>query len=111
MRDPVGGKIAGPEFARAWLAARHRTLHERERVGEKFDRTLMDVFYMLDDYVIDPSVRDPSDMADEELVGKMRGNYLFSLFLISGDAAGCGWLGRLGGRRDRLACGGWVIVS
>jgi hypothetical protein len=72
MRDLVGGKITGPEFARAWLTARRRALDEGERVGEKFDRALTDVFYMLDDYVIDPSLRGPSDMADEELVGKVR---------------------------------------
>jgi hypothetical protein len=71
MRDLVNGKIAGPDFARAWLAARRRALDGRERVGEEFDRILVGVFYLLDDYVIDPSLRGPSDMADEELVGKV----------------------------------------
>jgi hypothetical protein len=72
MRDLVSGKIAGPHFARSWLAARRRVLDAGERVREKFDRVLTDVFYLLDDYVIDPGLRDSSDMTDEELVARVR---------------------------------------
>jgi hypothetical protein len=72
MRDLVGGKITGPDFARAWLSARRRVLDEGERVREKFDRVLTDVFYVHDDYVIDPALRDASDMTEDDLVAKVQ---------------------------------------
>jgi Bacterial self-protective colicin-like immunity len=72
MRDLVGGKIAGPDFARAWLSARRCVLNAGERLRERFDRVLADVFYVLDDYVIDSALRDSNDMRDEELVAKVR---------------------------------------
>lgn len=72
MQDLVTGKISGPDFARSWLSARRRSLDEGERTRERFDRILTDVFYLLDDYVIDPSLRDEDDMTDEELGIKVR---------------------------------------
>lgn len=61
MRELADGKTAGPDFARSWLAARRRVLDGGERVREKFDRMLTEVFYLLDDYVIDPTLRDAGD--------------------------------------------------
>lgn len=72
MRELASGKIAGPDFARSWLAARRRVLDAGERVREKFNRMLTEVFYLLDDYVIDPALRDVDDMTDDELVVKVR---------------------------------------
>jgi hypothetical protein len=72
MHDLARGKIAGPDFARSWLSARRRVLDAGERVREKFDRVLTDVFYLLDDYVIDAALRDSGDMTDDELVAKVR---------------------------------------
>ncbi|WP_322751132.1 MULTISPECIES: colicin immunity domain-containing protein [unclassified Frankia] len=72
MHELIEAKMSGPEFAHAWLAARRHALDEKERVRERFDRILTDVFYLLDDYVIDPSIRDSDDMTDEELVGRVR---------------------------------------
>lgn len=72
MQDLTAGKISAPEFARSWLSARRRSLNEGERTRERFDRILTDVFYLLDDYVIDPSLRDQDDMTDEELSTKVR---------------------------------------
>lgn len=72
MRDLVDGKIAGPGFARAWLSARRRILDVGERVRERFDRVLTDVFYLLDNYVINPALRGSDDMTDEELIVKVR---------------------------------------
>lgn len=72
MRNLVSGKITGPDFARAWLSARRRALDAGERVRERFDRVLTDVFYLLDDYVIDPGLRDPGDITDEDLVARVR---------------------------------------
>src|SRR4051812_45877777 len=67
MRQLVTGQIVAPDFATAWLSARRRELNEGERVRERFDRILTDVFYLLDDYVMDPQLRGPDDMTDEQL--------------------------------------------
>jgi hypothetical protein len=73
MRQLVGARISAPDFANAWLAERRRVLARGERVRERFDRILTDVFYLLDDYVIDPTLRDQEDMTDEELVRRVQG--------------------------------------
>src|SRR3712207_8897826 len=49
-----------------------RVLDAGERVREEFDRVLTDIFYLLDDYVIDPDLRDSGDITDEELVARVR---------------------------------------
>jgi hypothetical protein len=72
MRDLVRGRISAPDFAKAWLAARRHVLNEGERVRENFERILTRVFYLLDDYVIDPALRDSEDMTDQELVAQVR---------------------------------------
>jgi Bacterial self-protective colicin-like immunity len=72
MGSVARGEIAGPDFARAWLAARRRALAGGERVREKFDHVLNQVFYMIEDYTIDPDLRDESDMSDGELVDRVR---------------------------------------
>jgi hypothetical protein len=84
MHELIGARISGPEFARAWLAARRRALDEKERVRERFDRILTDVFYLLDDYVIDPSLRDAGDMTDEDLIERVR-NALHDLSALDVD--------------------------
>jgi hypothetical protein len=72
MRDLTAGRIEAPDFARSWLSARRRSMDNRERVRERFDRIITDVFYVLDDYVIDPDLREQGDMDDEELTAKVR---------------------------------------
>jgi hypothetical protein len=72
IRDLADGNISAPDFARSWLSARRRSLNDGERVREQFDRILTDVFYLLDDYVIDPDLRGREDMTDEELSVKIR---------------------------------------
>ncbi|MFF2364401.1 colicin immunity domain-containing protein [Streptomyces sp. NPDC058122] len=67
MESLGAGRISAEEFARSWLAARRRALDLRERLREPFSRILDQVFYALDDYVIDPGLRDADDMTDEEL--------------------------------------------
>ncbi|GIF44484.1 self-protective colicin-like immunity protein [Actinoplanes xinjiangensis] len=67
MRRLVDGHLTGPDFARAWLAARRDLLHGGERVREPFERALSEVFYLLDDYPIDPALRSPGDTTDEQL--------------------------------------------
>jgi hypothetical protein len=68
MNELAAGRISCPDFARSWLAARRVVLDDGERVRESFDRILTEVFYLLDDYKIDPLLRGPGDMTDEELV-------------------------------------------
>ncbi|MEV8016794.1 colicin immunity domain-containing protein [Streptomyces sp. NPDC086554] len=65
--------ISGEDFATAWLDARRRALQLRERLREPFSRILDQVFYALDDYVIDPRLRDPDDMTNEQLRMIIRG--------------------------------------
>lgn len=71
MKALVAGEISAPDFAKLWLAARRRSLDEGERVRDKFERILTNVFYLLDDYAIDPSLRGPGDISDETLKNKV----------------------------------------
>jgi hypothetical protein len=71
MRELTDGRIAAPDFARGWLAARRGALDAGERVGDKLNRVLTDVFYLLDDFVIDPTLREPADMTDEALAAEI----------------------------------------
>lgn len=72
MRELVGEQISGPDFAKSWLGARRRVLAQGERVLESFERVLTDIFYILDDYVIDPKLRDSEDMTDAQLQDRVR---------------------------------------
>ncbi|WP_405915739.1 colicin immunity domain-containing protein [Streptomyces sp. NBC_00728] len=72
MESFAAGRISAEEFARSWLAARRRGLDLRERLREPFSRVLDQVFYALDDYVIDPGLRDADDMTNEELQAIVR---------------------------------------
>jgi hypothetical protein len=71
MEKLVAGEVSGPEFARAWLAARRQALDNAERVREPFERILYEVFYLLDDYVIDPDLRGPHDISDKSLTQRV----------------------------------------
>lgn len=68
MRDLVDGKVDAPSFAKEWFAARTRALDSGEKVREQFDCILLDLFYVLEDYVIDPELRRNGDLTDEQLV-------------------------------------------
>ncbi|SRR6266496_1325894 len=65
-------RLAPGAFAKDWLAARRRALGASERVRGELERALDQVFYALDDYVIDPGLRDSGDMSDEELTSRVR---------------------------------------
>jgi hypothetical protein len=67
MERLVAGRLPGPDFARAWLAARRDMMHGDERVREPFERILIEVFYLLDEYAIDPALHSPGDTTDEQL--------------------------------------------
>lgn len=72
MRKLVDGQLSAPEFAKAWLGARRKALEGGERVREPFGRVLLDVFYLLEDYAIDPTLREEGDMSDAELAERVR---------------------------------------
>ena len=72
MRRLAGRDVSAPAFATAWLSARRRALDDGDRLLAAFDRILTEVFYMLDDYVIDSSLRGPGDMTDDELTRRVR---------------------------------------
>ncbi|NBE54764.1 colicin immunity domain-containing protein [Streptomyces boluensis] len=59
--------ISAEDFARSWLAARREAMHRHERLRDPLSAILDQVFYALDEYVIDPGLRDADDMTDEQL--------------------------------------------
>ncbi|WP_225096182.1 colicin immunity domain-containing protein [Streptomyces sp. CoH27] len=67
MRSLASRSIDGPSFARRWLDERRRAMDAGERLGEAMENALDEVFYTLEDYSIDPDLRDPDDLTDEEL--------------------------------------------
>ncbi|MEU0463479.1 colicin immunity domain-containing protein [Amycolatopsis sp. NPDC006131] len=68
MESFAEGSIAAPDFARAWLTARRRRPRPEQLLDEPFERLLAEVFFLLEDYVIDPALRDPGDLTDEDLL-------------------------------------------
>ncbi len=72
MRSLTRGDMPAGAFAPAWLAARRRALIEGDRVPDAVDRVLTEVFYDLEDYAADPSLREPGDLSDGELTSRIR---------------------------------------
>lgn len=67
MRDLLDDAVDGPTYARGWLAERRSAMDAGERVSDTIATALDSVFYALEDYTIDPSLRDEDDLTDEEL--------------------------------------------
>ncbi|MGW2226351.1 colicin immunity domain-containing protein [Streptomyces formicae] len=72
MESFAADGISGEDFAEAWLDARRQSLRLGERLREPFSRILDQVFYALDDYVIDPGLRDADDLTNEQLQIEIR---------------------------------------
>ncbi|WP_079064231.1 colicin immunity domain-containing protein [Streptomyces sp. NRRL F-4489] len=72
MRAFVAGSLSAREFATGWLDARRRAMNEGDRVISPLAVALDEVFSALEDYSIDPVLRDPDDLTDEELVERVR---------------------------------------
>ncbi|MFE1787576.1 colicin immunity domain-containing protein [Streptomyces sp. NPDC059525] len=68
MSDLSHATISPQDFAKAWLDSRRAALRNGERIGEHLSRHLDEVFYTLDDYPIDPTLREPGDATDDELL-------------------------------------------
>jgi len=62
----IKGHIEAARFSREWLAARRMALDTGERLRDGFDNLMNEVFYTIDDYVIDPKLRDEGDMSEGE---------------------------------------------
>jgi hypothetical protein len=72
MRSLVAGEISAQSFAPAWLTGWRRERNGGERTRGALNDALHDIFVVLEDYAADPSLREPDDMTDEELVAKVR---------------------------------------
>lgn len=68
LQSFVNGEEGGPDFARGWLAGRRSSLGAGERLRAPLQRIFDDVFYVLEEYVIDPDLRDDDDMSDDALL-------------------------------------------
>ncbi|WP_051736037.1 hypothetical protein [Amycolatopsis rifamycinica] len=73
MASLVRGDLPGSEFARRWYAARRRADEHGERVRGTMGWVLGEVFFLLEDYPIDPAQREPGDVTDVELLVRVRG--------------------------------------
>ncbi|MGW2958252.1 colicin immunity domain-containing protein [Streptomyces sp. NPDC001220] len=67
MRALLEDAVDGPAYARQWLAERRNAMEAGERVSDAIAGALDEVFYALEDYTIDPSLRDDDDLTDGEL--------------------------------------------
>ncbi|MFB9687808.1 hypothetical protein [Amycolatopsis plumensis] len=52
--------------------ARRRADEGDERTGEAVGQALGEVFFLLEDYPIDPDLREPGDLTDAELLDGVR---------------------------------------
>ncbi len=72
LDELVTGARSAPEFAHDWWKARRTSQTNGERIqtplAELFDR----VFMILEDYAVDPDLREPGDLSDEDLRAAVR---------------------------------------
>ncbi|WP_245641253.1 colicin immunity domain-containing protein [Streptomyces megasporus] len=67
MHAFVAGDCTGAEFARGWLEARRLSQNNGERLRNPLATAFDRVFSLLEDYSIDPDLKDPEDLSDDEL--------------------------------------------
>lgn len=72
MESLVRGELSGSEFSRTWGAARQLSNARGERLQTPFYQALDHLFFVLEEYPIDPALRDPGDVTDEELLAEVR---------------------------------------
>ncbi|PZT72902.1 hypothetical protein DNK56_06095 [Streptomyces sp. AC1-42W] len=66
------GSISGADFAREWLDARRASQNNGERLRDPLLTAFDQIFSLLEDYSIDPALKDPDDLSDEELTDAVR---------------------------------------
>lgn len=72
VRDFTAGAIGGADFARGWLNARRAAQESGERLREPLLSAFQQVFLLLEDYSIDPALKGPTDLSDQELRDAVR---------------------------------------
>ncbi|WP_330239715.1 hypothetical protein [Streptomyces sp. NBC_00525] len=72
MQAFAAGSISGADFAREWLDARRASQNDGERLRDPLLAAFDQIFSLLEDYSIDPALKDPGDLSDEELVDAVR---------------------------------------
>lgn len=72
VRGFTAGAIGGADFARGWLNGRRAAQESGERLREPLLSAFQQVFLLLEDYSIDPALKDPADLSDEELRDAVR---------------------------------------
>lgn len=71
-RDFTAGAIGGADFARGWLKARRMAQESGERLRDPLLSAFEQVFFLLEDYSIDPALKDPTDLSVQELRDAVR---------------------------------------
>lgn len=72
MQAFTTGSIGGADFARGWLDARRASRNNGERLRDPLLTAFDQTFSLLEDYSIDPDLRDPDDLSDQELMEAVR---------------------------------------
>ncbi|WP_189058456.1 hypothetical protein [Longimycelium tulufanense] len=72
MTALVAGEISPASFVRNWLDSRSRELATGERTHGLLYDALNRIFYFLEDYTADPSLREPGDPTDDDLLRAVR---------------------------------------
>ncbi|UKD55411.1 colicin immunity domain-containing protein [Amycolatopsis sp. FU40] len=72
MESFARGEMTGPEFAKTWHAARRLSPERNERWRDPLGQVLNHLFFVLEDYPIDPKLREPDDTTDDELLAEAR---------------------------------------
>ncbi|RSS84604.1 hypothetical protein EF919_38630 [Streptomyces sp. WAC02707] len=68
LADFTSGRITAPAFALAWHPARRASRANGERLRSPLSDLFDGVFVLLEDYTPDPSLREPGDLSDTELL-------------------------------------------
>lgn len=63
---------SAPEFAHAWWEARRASQASGERIQGPLEDLFGGVFMLLEDYAVDPDLREPGDLSDAELLAAVR---------------------------------------
>ncbi|MFC7963326.1 hypothetical protein [Streptomyces cinereoruber] len=72
LDDFASGRIAAAVFALAWHPARRTAQANGERLRGPLSDLFDGVFALLEDYTHDPSLREPGDLSDAELLAAVR---------------------------------------
>lgn len=72
MQAFTTGSIGGAEFARGWLDARRESQNNGERLRDPLLTAFDQIFSLVEDYSIDPDLKDPDDLSDQELMDAVR---------------------------------------